>query len=160
MDSQLTLSANSKESSLNALSASKIDACATGTLTRGVGKIGLHGPLPLAQSTTRSMGRTARATFYIHTYISHHFIQFAFRHFTECMYHGCEGNRKKEGSEGTMIRLYTYITMFITLLVTHNKIATELFCDGHKGFIYVFYNADTHTHSWPSCKRSDDPTLE
>ena len=69
MDSQLTLSANSKESSLNAPSASKIDACDTGTLTRGVGKIGPHGPLPLAQSTTRPMGRTARETFYIHTYI-------------------------------------------------------------------------------------------
>ena len=30
------------------------------------GKIGLHGPLPLAQSAARSMGITARATFNIY----------------------------------------------------------------------------------------------
>ena len=35
---------------------------------RVVGKIGPHGPLPLAQSAVRPLDITARATSYIHTY--------------------------------------------------------------------------------------------
>ena len=45
-----------------------LGACTAGILTRGVGKIGPHGPLPLAQSAAHSMSITARATSYIHTY--------------------------------------------------------------------------------------------
>ena len=50
------------------MSVSKLGACVAGTVTRGVGKIGPHGPIPLAQSTARTMGSAARATTYIHTY--------------------------------------------------------------------------------------------
>ena len=48
------------------MSVSKLGACAVDTVTRGVGKIGPHGPLPLAQSAAHSMDITARATSYIH----------------------------------------------------------------------------------------------
>ena len=71
VDFQLTLSANSKVDTENTKSANKLGACDADTLTHGVGKIGLQGPLPLAQSASHSIGITARATFntYIHTYI-------------------------------------------------------------------------------------------
>ena len=69
MDFQLTLSANSKVDTENTLRVSKLGACAAGTVTRGVGKIGPLEPLPLAQSAARSMGIPVRATSKIHTYI-------------------------------------------------------------------------------------------
>ena len=69
MDFQLTVSANSKVDTESTKSVSKLGACAAGTRTRGVGKIGLRGPLPLAQLAARSMGTTARATSNIYTFI-------------------------------------------------------------------------------------------
>ena len=68
-DFQLTLWANSKVDTQNTLCVCKLGACATGTATRWVGKIGPHGPLPLAQSAACSMGITARVISNIHTYI-------------------------------------------------------------------------------------------
>ena len=58
MDLQLTLSVNSKVNTEHTMSVSKLGVCATGIASHGVGKIGPHGPLPLAQSAAHSMGIT------------------------------------------------------------------------------------------------------